>query len=118
MLKLLENMNHFYVATGYTDIRKGIDGLAVIVKNKYGQALEEDSLFLFCGRKSDRFKGLFWDGTGYVLLYKRLADSRFQWPRNAEELKQITPQEFRWLMDGLSIYQARSIQKTKQRDLF
>jgi len=118
MLKLLEDMTQFYVCCGRTDMRKEIDGLAAIIQVIFGQELKEGSLFLFCGRRADRIKALFWDGTGYVLLYKRLADSRFQWPRNPQELKQITPQEFRWLMEGLSIYQARSIQKTKQRDLF
>ncbi len=99
-------------------MRIEIDGLAAIVQINYGQKLEEGSLFLFCGRKSNRFKALFWDGTGYVLLYKRLAKGRFLWQLNRQELKQITLQEFRWLMEGLSIYQTKSLQKTNQKILF
>ena len=118
MLKLLEDMTHFYICCGRTDMRKEIDGLAAVVQITYGEELKEGSLFLFCGRKTKRIKGLFWDGSGYVLLYKRLADSRFQWPRNSQELKQISAQEFRWLMEGLSIYQKESIQKTEQKMLF
>ena len=118
MLKLLEDMTHFYICCGRTDMRKEIDGLAAIVQITYGEELKEGSLFLFCGRKVDRMKGLFYDGSGYVLLYKRLSNSSFQWPRNPQELKQITSQEFRWLMEGLSIYQSKSIQKIEQNPLF
>lgn len=43
------------------------------------------------------------------MLYKRLEESVFQWPRNNEEMKQLTPQQFRWLMEGLSIEQKKVI---------
>ena len=54
-----------------------------------------------------------WDGTGYVLLYKRLTEKRFQWPRNEQELKLLTKQEFRWLMEGLSIVQKKAFEPGK-----
>ena len=99
-------------------MRKQIDGLSAIITITSGKELEEGSLFLFCGRRADRLKGLFWDGTGYILVYKRLSNSRFQWPRNETELKKISTQEFRWLMEGLSIYQSKSIKHTEQKPLF
>jgi transposase len=116
MIEILGNLRQFYIRCGYTDMRKQIDGLAAIVQNKV--EMGEGTLFLFCGKRSDRIKGLFWDGTGYVLVYKRLSNSRFQWPRKEEDLKQITTQEYRWLMEGLSIYQTKAIQRTKQRPMF
>jgi transposase len=70
-------------------------------------------LFLFCGRKADRIKALYWDGTGHILLTKRLAEKRFQWPRTKEELKLLTKQEFRWLMEGLSIEQRKAFKPGK-----
>jgi len=97
-------------------MRKQIDGLAAIVQSQV--EMEDGALFLFCGKRADRIKGLVWDGTGYVLVYKRLSGGRFQWPRNEEELKQITPQEYRWLMEGLSIYQTKAIRLTEQRPMF
>lgn len=48
-----------------------------------------------------------------MLLIKRLAEMRFQWPRNEEELKQITKQQFRWLMEGLSIEQTKAFMPGK-----
>ena len=69
-----------------TNLRLGIDGLASYVVQQYGAVLEEESLFLFCGRRTDRIKALYWSGDGYLLLYKRLSNGRFQWPRSETEL--------------------------------
>ena len=103
----------FYMAVGYTDMRKQIDGLVGTVRLLYGKDVNEESLFLFCGRRSDRIKALYFDGTGYVLLYKRLVKGRFQWPRNSAELRSITPQQFRWLMEGLKIEQRTVLRETE-----
>jgi len=116
MIDVLGKLRQFYIRCGYTDMRKQIDGLVAIVQSQV--EMGEGMLFLFCGKRADRIKGLFWDGTGYVLVYKRLSNSRFQWPRNPEELKQLTPQEYRWLMEGLSIYQTKVIRPTKQKPMF
>ena len=111
-------IRNVYIACGYTDMRKQIDGLAAIVELQYKMEFDDESLFLFCGRKADRIKALFWDGSGYVLLYKRLAGARFQWPRSEKELKKITPQEFRWLMEGLSIQQKKVIRDSAPARMF
>ncbi len=76
------------------------------------------SLFLFCGRRTDRIKALYYSGDGYVLLYKRLNNGAFQWPRTAAELRLLDVRSFRWLMEGLEIDQPKAIQKGKARDLF
>ena len=101
-------VQNYYIACGYTDMRKQIDGLASLVQTQFGQEMDETSLYLFCGRRADRIKALYWDGTGYILLYKRLTEKRFQWPRNESEMKKLTLQEFRWLMEGLSITQTKA----------
>ena len=63
----------------------------------------QNALFLFCGRRKDRLKGLYWEGDGFVLVYKRLESGSFQWPRNGEEARQLTPQQYRWLMEQLRL---------------
>ena len=93
-------VQNYYIACGYTDMRKQIDGLAALVQTQFGQEMDETSLYLFCGRRADRIKALYWDGTGYILLYKRLTEKRFQWPRNEAELKKLTAQEFAGLWRG------------------
>ena len=80
MLNDFTGAAHIYIACGYTDLRRGIDGLAGIVEQEFHLDPFSDSLFLFCGRRKDRIKALYWEGNGFVLLYKRLEQGSFQWP--------------------------------------
>ena len=67
-----------YLAIGYTDLRKGIQGLSQLIGIKFNMnPFEKDILFLFCGKRCDRIKCLVWEGTGYLLLYKRLEAGTF-----------------------------------------
>lgn len=114
MLNDLQGMKHVYIACGYTDLRKGIDSLVEIVKLNFNlNPFEEGNLFLFCGRRTDRIKALLYEGDGWLLLYKRLTDGKFQWPRNDEDARELTPQQYRWLMDGLSVSQKKAIKPIK-----
>ena len=97
-----------YIACGYTDLRKGIDGLATLVQSQVQLDPFTNTLFLFCGRRCDRIKALYWEGNGFVLLYKRLESGSFQWPRNGEEVRKLTAQQYRWLMEGLQIDQPKA----------
>ncbi len=91
------------IATGRTDLRRGIDGLIALIRLNYGMDPINGTLFLFCGTKRDRIKGLLFEGDGFCLVYKRLNDGVFQWPRNDSEARDISPEQFRRLMDGFSI---------------
>lgn len=91
------------IACGYVDLRKGIDGLSMIIGDKYRQnPFEKGTLFLFCGRRSDRIKGLLWMGNGFLLLYKRLESGSLSWPRTSEEAAELTEDQFHYLMLGLN----------------
>ena len=105
---LSEFTGEVYIALGYTDLRRGIDGLAAVVQESFALDPFTNTLFLFCGRRKDRIKGLLWEGNGFLLLYKRLEAGSFQWPRTGEEARQLTPQQYRWLMEGLSIDQPKA----------
>lgn len=89
---------------GRTDLRRGIDGLSALIRLNYGlDTLEEGTLFLFCGIKRDRIKGLIFEGDGFCLCYKRLSDGKFQWPRNSDEARYISKDQYKRLMDGFTI---------------
>ena len=108
MLNDLRIDGAIYIACGYTDLRRGIDGLAGIIQEQFHLDPFTSSLFLFCGRRSDRVKALYWEGDGFVLLYKRLESGSFQWPRSPDEARLITSQQYRWLMEGLSVEQPKA----------
>ncbi|NBI08910.1 transposase [Colidextribacter sp. OB.20] len=75
------------LAYGYTDLRRGINGLAELVQTQFQLDPFQNALFLFYGRRKDRIKGLYWMRDGFVLLYKRLESDSFQWLRNGEEAR-------------------------------
>ncbi|OGO76541.1 MAG: transposase [Clostridiales bacterium GWB2_37_7] len=117
MLGDISKAEDIYVVCGYTDMRKSIDGLAAMIKQTFGMDPFAPSLFLFCGKRRDRLKALFWEGDGFVLLYKRLEGGSFKWPRNPEQARHISKQEFRWLMEGLEIDQPKAIREAKSGDI-
>ena len=103
------------MAVGYTDMRKQIDGLSALVTAQFRLDPFSNSVFLFCGRNARVMKALYWEGDGFVLLYKRLENGRFKWPRDESETREITPQQFRWLMEGLAVVQPVRIRKTSPK---
>jgi len=111
----LSGVAKIYLVCGYTDMRRSIDGLMAIVRDSFELDPYSNSLFLFCGKRCDRLKALHFDKDGFVLLYKRLDAGRFQWPRNSCDVQNLTRQEFRWLMEGLSISQPKAIKSTTKK---
>ena len=118
MLGDISKAKNIYIACGYTDMRKSIDGLAALVKEKFDMDPFAETLYMFCGRRCDRIKVLLWEGDGFVLLYKRLENGKFQWPRSEEELRPITWQQFRWLMEGLNVEQKKVIMPAEKGAIY
>ena len=81
MLSDFTGADKVFIACGYTDLRRGIDGLASIVQQQFSLDPFTNTLFLFCGRRRDRLKALYWENDGFILLYKRLEQGKYQWPR-------------------------------------
>lgn len=103
MLEDAAGIRKVVIACGYVDLRKGIDGLSMIIGDKYKQnPFEKGTLFLFCGRRSDRLKGLLWMGNGFLFLYKRFESGSLSWPRTLEEAAELTEEQFHYLMLGLN----------------
>lgn len=82
MLAEAAGVKKIIIACGRTDLRKGIDGLAQLIGTKYDlNPFEKDILFLFCGNRCDRIKGLLWEGDGFMLLYPVLFHGPVPLPR-------------------------------------
>ena len=95
MLEDAAGIRRVVIACGYVDLRKGIDGLSMIIGDRYHQnPLKRESYFLFCGRRPDRIKGLLWMGDGFLQLYKRLEAGSLSWPRTSEEAARPTEEQF------------------------
>ena len=110
MLNDATGFDKIFIATGYTDLRRGIDGLASTIKYQFElDPFQKNILFLFCGKRTDRIKGLVWEGDGFLLLYKRLNVGGFSWPRTKEEAMEVTPEQYHMLMQGLEIVAKRSL---------
>ena len=76
MLKEGAGVKRVILRAGKTDLRRGIDGLKSIIQLAYGMdPMEEGTLFLFCGTRRDRIRGLLYEGDGFLLLTKRITEA-------------------------------------------
>ena len=116
MLIEASGIQKLVLVTGRTDMRKGFEGLMSIIRDTLSMDPYANALYLFCGRDKRKLKALHHDRDGFVLYSVRLDNGRFQWPRNASEARQLTRQQFRWLMEGLSIDQPHAVRPSGSRD--
>jgi transposase len=103
----METEVQVYLAPGATDMRKSIDGLTAIVRAVFELDPFSNAWFVFCGKGKDRLKILRWDCNGFWLYYRRLEKGRFCWPAQSGKTISISRRQLNWLLDGISIEQAR-----------
>lgn len=107
-----------YLACGITDLRKSIDGLAVIVQECFDLDPFSPSLFVFCNRKRDKLKILQWDNNGFWLYYRRLEQGTFHWPLEHHGTSMhVSQRQLRWLLDGLQVEQRQAHQGVSARTI-
>lgn len=90
-----------YLACGTTDMRKGMDGLAVMAQQVLQQDPFSGAIFAFRGRRGGLVKILYWDGQGFCLFAKRLDSGRFVWPATKEGSVMLTPAQLSMLVEGI-----------------
>ena len=90
-----------HVRLGKTDMRKQIDGLAMLVESGMGKRPFSGDLFLFCGRGMTMVKVLYWDRNGFCLWTKRLERGTFPWPRDDKETVEWSAEELGMLLSGI-----------------
>lgn len=90
----------------FVDFRKSINGLCVIVEQEMALSPFSEALFVFCNKRRDKLKILYWDATGFCLWYKRLEQAKFHWPRKCfEPTVALSAEQLQWLLQGLNIEQ-------------
>jgi transposase len=89
------------VATRPVDFRKGADGLLALVREALGQDPFSGTIYVFRSRRADRVKIVAWDGSGVVLLWKRLDNGAFKWPPISDGVMRLTAAQLAALVDGM-----------------
>ncbi len=108
--------DHIYISSSNVDMRKSIDGLSSIVEQHFKLSPFDNAMFVFHNRNCDKIKILYWDMNGFCLLYKRIEQGKFRFPRGISEDKYtVTPQELEWLLCGLQIEEIRNYETLKKR---
>lgn len=101
MLRLSEDIK-VYVCLEAVDMRKSINGLVSVIGERFGENPQTGNVFLFCNRRRDKVKGLFWQRNGFFLFYKRLEKGKFKVPRLDQESRlSISEKQLTWLLAGL-----------------
>jgi transposase len=90
-----------WLATGVTDMRRGMNSLALQVQEGLGRDPHAGDLFVFRGRKGHLLKILWYDGLGFSLYAKRLERGRFLWPSPADRVVAITPAQLGYMLEGI-----------------
>lgn len=104
-----------YISSANVDMRKSIDGLSSIVQQKFQLDPFWDAMFVFHNRNCDKIKVLYWDGSGFCLLYKRIERSKFHFPKRLDTDKYtVTNEEFQWLLNGLRIEEIQRYENLKR----
>ena len=104
-MKSLSSFESLYIHREPTDLRKNINGLGVIVQDEMKLDLKASALFIFCNRRRNRMKILYFDRSGFALWFKRLEESKFPWPRNLEEdVIKISLEDMELLLDGINVW--------------
>jgi transposase len=93
-----------YLHRAPVDFRKAINGLSIIVDNEMGHSIFGDGLFVFCNKRRDKLKVLYWDKTGFCLWQKRLEKDKFMWPcKHADVVISWNSEQLNWLLRGFDV---------------
>lgn len=105
LTSLMANTENIYLALGTTDFRKQVEGLVAIVNLQFNlDPFAASSAFVFCNKRRTSIKVLRYDKNGFVLASKKLLEGmKFQWPKEATEVKNISIKQVEWLLQGLEI---------------
>lgn len=100
-MMLPRHPKQIFLAVGHTDMRKSINGLSTMVERGMKRNPFDGDLFVFCNRRRNMIKILYWDRNGFALWHKRLEKHQFHWPTATDEVVCLGVKELEWLLSGL-----------------
>lgn len=107
-MKALNNFDRVFLHRLPVDMRKGINGLCEVVASANMGSLTGCNLFLFCGRRRDVVKILYFDSSGFALWQKRLEEEKFYWPKKlSEDVVELSVEELQWLLNGFEFWKLK-----------
>jgi transposase len=101
------------VATKPVDFRKGMDGLAALVKEQLRSDPFSGAIYVFRAKRADRVKLIWWDGTGLCLFAKRLEEDKFRWPKIEDGVMRLTAAQLQALVEGLDWRRVHAVRRTR-----
>ena len=111
-MKSLSEFQGVFIHRDPVDMRKAINGLSEIVQSAGMGNLMGPNLFVFCGRRRNVIKVLYFDRSGFCLWQKRLEQSRFTWPKkHSDTVLHITSEQMRWLLEGYDVWKMKPFEE-------
>jgi transposase len=95
-----------FIRPGYTDLRKAVNGLSVIVEQEMSGEPFSGNVYLFCNLERKLIKAVWWDKTGFWLSQKRLEKEKYPWPETMEAVKELSSEELSMLLKGIDFFSA------------
>ena len=111
---IFSSSRRIFIKPGFTDLRKSINGLSTIVQEVLAEDPFSEAYFVFCNRRRNLLKIVYWDRNGYCLWLKRLEEDKFSWPRQGQNKRELKADEFKWLLDGLDFDRAHKSKRYVQ----
>jgi transposase len=107
-MRAVESFTSVFIHKEPVDMRRGINGLSEIVELAEMGSLKGNHLFVFCGKRRNSIKLLYFDKSGFALWQKKLEGDRFPWPKKIEEeIVEISSEQMAWLLEGYDVWKMR-----------
>ena len=100
------NKVRIFIRPGTTDLRKAVNGLAILVEQEMKGEPFSGNVYLFCNKERKLLKAVWWDKTGFWLSQKRLEKDKYPWPETIEAVRELSCDELSMLLRGINFFKA------------